>query len=75
MGDRELPALLRAKVNAEDSMSVKKMVGLKVAYMVLSEFEGELGAVTVKIFPNESSARSYAQGQDVIKVDVIRKFD
>lgn len=74
-GDKEVPALLRAKVDVADQVSVKKTVGLKTAYMVLSEFEMELGNATSKIFPSESVCRAYAQGQEIIKVDVIRKFD
>lgn len=75
MGDRQVPALLRLKVNASDEMSIKKTVGLKVGFMVLSEFEGELGAVTAKVFPSESAAKSYSGGEEIIKVDVVRKFD
>ena len=74
-GERQVPALLRAKVIAEDNVSISKTVGLKTAYMVLNEFQQELGAVTVKTFPTESSAKAYAQGQDIIKVDIVRKFE
>lgn len=74
-GDTEVPALLRAKVNAEDNVAIKKTVGLKVCYMVLSEFEQEAGAITTKVFPTESACKSYANGQEIIKVEVIRKFE
>jgi hypothetical protein len=74
-GERQVPALLRAKVDVSDKVSVTKTVGLKVGYMVLSEFVQELGAVTSKVFPTESSARAYGAGQEIIKVDIIRKFD
>lgn len=74
-GDRQVPALLKAKVTATDQMSLQKVVGLKVAYMVLSEFENELSVVTAKVFPSESAAKSYADGEQVIKVEIIRKFD
>lgn len=74
-GDRQVPALLRAKVTTEDNMSISKVVGLKVGYMVLDEFNRELGYATSKVFPSESTAKSYACGQEVIKVDVIRKFE
>lgn len=74
MGERQVPALLRAKVNAEDNVSISKTVGMKTGYMVLSEFEQELGFTTAKIFPRESSCIAYAQGQEIIEVDVVRKF-
>lgn len=74
-GDRQLPALLRAKVTASDQMSMQKTIGLKPGFMVLSEFEGELGVMTAKVFPSESAAKAYAQGELVIKVEVVRKFD
>jgi len=74
-GVQQVPALLRAKVTTEDNMSISKTVGLKVGYMVLDEFNRELGYATSKVFPSESTAKSYAQGQEVIKVDVIRKFE
>ena len=70
-----MAALLKAKVTATDQMSIQKTVGLKVGYMVLSEFENELGVVTAKVFSSESTARSYADGEQVIEVEVIRKFD
>jgi hypothetical protein len=74
-GERKVPALLRAKVTASDQMSMQLTPGLKTGYMVLNEFVQELGNITSKVFPSESAAKSYAQGQDIIKVDVIRKFD
>lgn len=70
-----MPALLRAKVTMSDDVSMSKVPGLKPGYMVLDEFERELGAMTAKIFPTESACKTYAQGQRVIRVDVIRKFD
>lgn len=74
-GDRQVPALLRAKVTTQDNVSVSKVVGLKTGYMVLNEFEMELGNVVAKVFPNESAAKTYGQGQQVVKVEVVRKFD
>jgi len=55
-------------------VSISKTVGMKTGYMVLSEFEQELGFTTAKIFPRESSCIAYAQGQEIIEVDVVRKF-
>lgn len=74
-GERQVPALLRAKVIANDDMNMSKVTGMKTGYMVLDEFERELGAITAKVFATESSCKTYSQGQQVIKVDVIRKFD
>jgi hypothetical protein len=73
-GVKQVPALLKAKVSLEDQVSVTKTIGMKTGYMVLSEFETELGYVTAKVFPKESSAKAYAQDQQIIEVDVIRKF-
>jgi hypothetical protein len=75
MGEKQVPALLRVKVDASDKVSINKTVGLKIGYMVLNEFEQELGTITSKVFPSESSAKAYGAGQEIIKVDVIRKFD
>ena len=74
MGERQLPALLRAKVDTGDQVSIKKTVGLKTGYMVLSEFENELGVMTSKVYPRESAAIASADGQEVIKVNVVRVF-
>jgi hypothetical protein len=75
MGEKQVPALLRVKVDTSDKVSINKTVGLKTGYMVLNEFEQELGTITSKVFPSESSAKAYGAGQEIIKVDVIRKFD
>lgn len=69
-GERKVPALLRAKVSADDSVSLTLTRGMKTGYMVKGEFDSELGNVTAKIFPTESVARSYSQGQEIIKVDI-----
>lgn len=74
MGERQVPALLKAKVDASDQVSITKTIGMKTGYMILSEFEQELGAVTAKVYPKESSAKASAQGQQIIKVNVIREF-
>lgn len=71
MGDTELPALLRAKVNTEDKVSVAKVKGLQQGYMLLAEFES---GMTSKVFTSESAAKTYAGDQIIITVDIIRKF-
>lgn len=69
-GEKKVPALLRAKVDVNDQMSISLSKGIKRGFMVKDEFNSELGSMTVKVFSNESAAKSYAQGQEVIKVDV-----
>lgn len=73
-GDKPVAALLRAKVNTEDTVSMKLTVGMKHGYMILSEFENELGAMTAKVYPRESAAKASSNGQQIIKVNVIREF-
>ena len=73
-GVKQVPSLLKARVSIDDQISVTKTIGMKTGYMVLSEFENELGHVTAKVFPKESSAKAYAQDQQIIEVDIIRKF-
>lgn len=69
-GDKPVAALLRAKVGTQDSISITKTTTLKYAYMVKSEFQNELGVHTVKVFSNESAAKNYAAGQEIIKVAI-----
>lgn len=74
MGEKQVPALFKAKVDATDEISVQKMIGMKTGYMILSDFENELGYITSKVFPKESSAKASANGQQVIEVNVVRVF-
>ncbi len=69
-----MAALLRAKVEPSDSVSMKLTVGMKSGYMILSEFENELGTMTAKVYPRESAAKASSSGQEIIKVNVIRDF-
>lgn len=69
-GERKVPALLKARVTANDSISLSLQKGMQVGYMVKNEFDGELGKIACKIFPTESSAKAYAKDQEVIKVNV-----
>lgn len=75
MGERQVPALLRAKVDTSDQVSMKLSPGMKTGYMILSEFENELGAITSKVYPRESSAKASSSGQTIIKVNVVRVFE
>jgi hypothetical protein len=74
MGERQVPALLRAKVDTTDQVSMKLTPGMKTGYMVLSEFENELGTITSKVYPRESAAKASSQGQQIIEVNVVRVF-
>lgn len=67
---RQVPALLKAKVTTTDEVSVTLIPGARTGYMVRDEFISEVGKITSKIFPNESTAKSYAQGAEVIPVEV-----
>lgn len=73
-GDKPVAALLRAKVDATDNVNISLTVGMKPGFMILSEFENELGAITAKVYPRESAAKASASGQQIIKVNVVRDF-
>lgn len=75
MGERQVPALLRARVNAADEVAIKLTPGMKTGYMIQSEFENELGFMTAKVYPKEASAKASSDGQPVIKVNVVRVFE
>lgn len=75
MGERQVPALLKAKVDANDHVTIRLIPGMKTGYMILSEFENELGAITSKVYPRESSAKASSSGQSIIKVNVVRVFE
>lgn len=68
-----MAALLRAKVFTDDHIEISKTVGLQRGYMLLSEYN-LANKMTCKIFPTESVAKSYAQGDEIIEVEIIRKF-
>jgi hypothetical protein len=60
-------ALLRNKVATEDHIEITKTTGLQVGYMLLSEYN-------LLVFTSESVAKSYAQGDEIVEVQVIRIF-
>ena len=70
-----MAALLKERLTTGDNVSVSLTPGLRTAYMVRTEFEGDLQRMTCKVFASESAAKTYAAGQEVIKVEVVRKFD
>lgn len=70
-----MAALLKERLSTADDVNVSLSPGLRTAYMVRTEFEGDLQRMTCKVFASESAAKSYAAGQEVIKVEVLRKFE
>ncbi len=68
-----MAALLNNKIAIQDNIEIQKTTGLYKCYMLLSEFN-LLDRMTGKVFTSESVAQSYAQGDEIIEVEVIRKF-
>lgn len=68
-----MAALLKNKIAIQDHIEIQKTTGLYKGYMLLSEFN-LLDRVTGKVFASESVARSYAQGDEIIEVQVVRVF-
>lgn len=68
-----MAALLKNKIAIQDHIEIQKTTGLYKGYMLLSEFN-LLDRVTGKVFASESVARSYAQGDEIIEVEVVRVF-
>ena len=68
-----MAALLKNKIAIQDHVEIQKTTGLYKGYMLLSEFN-LLDRVTGKVFASESVARSYAQGDEIIEVEVVRVF-
>ena len=67
-------AVRRDRIAIKDEVSLAISPGLRTAYMVRSEFENELKSMTCKVFASESAAKTYAGGQEIIAVDIVRKF-
>jgi hypothetical protein len=71
---KPVAALLRARVDTADQISIVKTTTLKEGYMLITDFENSMGYVTVKIFPTETSARASGAGERVLKVKVEREL-
>jgi hypothetical protein len=71
--EEKVAALLKGKVFANDNVEVQKTIGLQRGYMLLSEYN-LMHKIACKIFPSESVAKSYAQGDEIIEVEIVRKF-
>lgn len=72
-GDKPVAALLRSNAGVQDQVSVSLVTMLKEGYMIITDFENSLGRYPVMIYPNESTARSNANGQRILKVKVERE--
>jgi hypothetical protein len=68
--ERKVPALLKSKTAIEDKVCVLLTKAPREGYMIKDEFDNDLSNTTVKIFPNESIAASYARGQEIVKVTI-----
>jgi hypothetical protein len=73
-GEKPVAALLRSSAGTADEMTIKLVTTIKEGYMLITDFENSLGRVPVRIFPNESTARSNADGQRILKVKVEREL-
>lgn len=60
-----LPALLRSPVSASDQISIVKNPQ-RVCYMILNEYESGVG----RLFKEESIAKSFAGGRQIVKVKI-----
>lgn len=69
----QVPALLKAKVVTDDKLTIQKVVTLKTGYMVMGEFENNVGYISTHVFPTKSAAIAYANGAQIIEVDIVRK--
>lgn len=68
--ERKVPALFKSKASFEENVSVSLVPGVRSGFMVKDEYIDEVGKMTSKIFPTESTAKSYASGREVIPVEV-----
>lgn len=69
-----MAALLRSNAGVNDQMSFSVTTTLKEGYMVITDYENSLGRVPVMIYPNESVAKSNANGLRILKVKVEREL-
>ena len=74
IGGREVPALLRARVDTSDKINIVKTTTIKEGYMLISDYENSMGYITVKVFPTESSAKAASNGERILKVKVEREL-
>lgn len=73
-GDKPVAALLRSNAGVQDQVSLTLTTTVKEGYMVITDYENSLGRVPVMIYPNESTARSNANGLRILKVKIEREL-
>jgi hypothetical protein len=73
-GDKQVPALFKDFGGASDQMSITKVTTVKEGYMLITDFENCMDRMTVKVFPSESSARSFSPNERILKVKVEREL-
>lgn len=73
-GGKPVAALLRSNAGVNDQMSISVTTTLKEGYMIITDYENSLGRVPVMIYPNESTAKSNANGLRILKVKVEREI-
>jgi hypothetical protein len=74
MGEKQVPALLKARVDAGDSMTIQKIAMERTGYIILSDFEDKVGFITSKVYPREDAAIADSNGAPVIEVKLTRVF-
>lgn len=72
MGEKQVPALLRARVDAGDTFAITKFASERIGYVILSDFEDKVGFITSKVYPREDAAIADSNGGQIIKVKLIR---
>jgi len=73
-GERQVPALLRDFGGTSDQVTITKVTTMKEGYMLITDFENCMERTAVRVFPTESSARSFSPMERVLKVKVEREL-
>ena len=66
---------IKERIGAKDAVAIKKTVGLQTAYMILEDYENAVPNRLTQVFPNEDTAKAYSRGKELVKVEIIRKFE
>jgi hypothetical protein len=73
-GEKQVAALLRDFSGTSDQMAFSKVTTLKEGYMLITDFENCMERTVVRVFPTESSARSFSPKERILKVKVEREL-
>lgn len=73
-GGKQVPALFKDFGGTSDQLSITKVTTVKEGYMLITDFENCMERTAVKVFPSESSARSFSPNERVLKVKVEREL-